>query len=73
MIFSPKNVKISQKSLPDKLDSIINKRNSIAHTAYVLNVSRSDLNNYMIFLTNFSEALDGLLERHISKLINSIP
>ena len=50
--------------LEDKLEALIQVRNTVAHTANILNVSRSDIIEYRDFIHNISLSIDDLLNTH---------
>jgi len=53
----------------DTLQALIDRRHTVAHTATVLNVSRSDIKAYKKFITTLASILDMKLERHIRHLV----
>ena len=54
--------------LHEKLNEIVLRRNSVAHTADVLRISRVDLRDAVAFLDTLTPALDAEFERHIQGL-----
>ncbi|WP_288432718.1 HEPN domain-containing protein [uncultured Deinococcus sp.] len=50
--------------LQDKLEALIQVRNTVAHTANILNVGRSDIVEYRDFILNLSSSIDNLLTSH---------
>jgi hypothetical protein len=58
--------------LAEKLDEIINKRHTVAHTGKALNLSREDLKKHLGFLKKFAEAYDQCLDKHIQDILQRI-
>jgi hypothetical protein len=55
----------------DTLQGLINCRHTVAHTATVLNVSRSDIKVYKKFITILASILDTALEKQIRHLLTT--
>jgi hypothetical protein len=55
----------------DTLQALINCRHTVAHTATVLNVSRTDVKKYKKFITILAAILDAELEKHIQHLLTT--
>jgi RiboL-PSP-HEPN len=53
----------------DKLDEIVGKRHLIAHTAAILNISRTDLNTWPGFLDAVAQALDTVLGGQMAAIV----
>lgn len=54
--------------IPDTLDSILQRRHEVAHTAIMLNVSRLDLEFSVKFLKLLAELCDKELNQHLRKI-----
>jgi len=52
---------VAPTEIEDTLDFIINQRNTVAHSANALNLSRLDLENYLVFLKSLSDICDDEL------------
>lgn len=59
----------TQDFLSEKLDELIRKRNSIAHTATAMGTSRSDLLAYLRFLRHLATSVDQTLAKHITSTL----
>lgn len=57
--------------IPDTLDTIIGRRHVVAHTASILNTSRSDLATWKRFLDLVVGLLDSALERQVARIIKN--
>ena len=55
--------------VPDKLDEIGGKRHLSAHTASILNISRTDLNTWPAFLDAVARALDTVLGGQMAAIV----
>lgn len=55
----------------DKLQALVGSRHIVAHTANVLNISRSDLKEYKKFISICAYLLDLELETHIKHLLKT--
>ena len=52
----------------DKLDEIVRRRHVVAHTAYVLGIARTDLEESSRFIRALANCLDLALKRHIASI-----
>jgi hypothetical protein len=59
----------SNTFIPDTLDSILDRRHKVAHTAKVMNVSRLDLQDSARFLRILADLCDEELYRHIRSIL----
>lgn len=59
--------------LEDKLEEIVSRRNSVAHTADVRRITRQELAEAPAFLTALSVSLDEVLEAHVQHLMSTCP
>ncbi|MEO9247471.1 HEPN domain-containing protein [Citricoccus nitrophenolicus] len=55
--------------IEDTLDTIVDKRHVVAHTASITTISRSDLGTWHRFLDVLAPVLDAAVERHVTRLI----
>jgi hypothetical protein len=62
---------IASTFLSDQLEAIVSRRHIVAHTASVMSVSRTDLNNGTRFLSTLVQVFDGILERHSQRIITT--
>lgn len=62
-------VKTTGEFIQDKLDSIIDRRHEVAHTANVMNVSRKDLKEAIKFFRLLANLCDEELNLHIQRMI----
>jgi len=56
--------------ISDYLDSILQRRHTVAHTASALNISRQDLQESLRFIKILGEVCDTHLARHIGQILN---
>jgi len=59
----------AQTFIADNLDSVVQRRHTVAHTASILSTSRTDLHDWQRFLGCLVSQLDAALERHIARVI----
>jgi len=63
---------VAQNFIKEKLDEIISKRHVIAHTADVMTISRSDINDHKKFMECLVGALYDHLNAHIGSIVDRI-
>ncbi|MCW3493888.1 HEPN domain-containing protein [Microbacterium sp. SSM24] len=54
--------------IEDTLDTVVSRRHAVAHTASILNISRTDLNQWHGFLNALVTVLDDTLTRHVKRI-----
>jgi hypothetical protein len=60
----------AQTFVRDTLNNIVLRRHIVAHTASVLSISRSDIEDSRRFLQTLTGVLDVFLEKHVTKVIS---
>jgi hypothetical protein len=64
---------VAETFIPDKLDEIINRRNSVAHNADVQNIARTDLALYVSFLRSLATVVDDQLAQRVRDIERTCP
>ena len=65
LINTPVSYDPSARYIMDKLNEILDRRHRVAHTATVLNIARTDLDEAVRFLRILARVLDLELNKHI--------
>jgi hypothetical protein len=60
---------IPQTFINDKLEEIVKRRHSVAHSGNALDIGRSDLNEAVKFLKILAELLDSVLHKHVEQIM----
>lgn len=55
-----------------KLNSIVERRNDVAHEGAALNISRSDICEWLRFLSCFAKATDNALREHTRSILSAL-
>lgn len=56
--------------IQNMLDTVVRMRHTVAHTASIRSISRTDIANWHRFLNTFVTVIDAALERHIARIIS---
>lgn len=63
--------KVADRFIEDKLNEIINRRHFVAHEAYVLNISRLDLNESIKFMKILAQVFERYLQKHMKNIFKN--